>query len=175
MNPPELSSALPEGLNIISAEAIFEPLPPVEWLCEPLKIAAGAPTLFAGYGYSGKSIALQSLALSVASGLPLWQKWPVRRGRTLHLDYEQGRRITLERYQRMVLAEGMDPRFLESSLEVGVLPSVSLTADLLLRLGDGRSLVLVESWRAAHPAADENSSEVRQTLDRMGVASERTG
>ena len=163
-------------MNILGAEALFAPLPPVNWLCQTLRLASGAPTLFAGYGYSGKSIALQSLALSVAGGVPLWGKWVVRSGRVLHLDYEQGRRITSERYQRMARAELVEPETLHSTLEVGVLPSVVLTRDILCRAGEGRALVLVDSWRAAHGAVEENDSGgVRASLDAMGVASEKTG
>jgi hypothetical protein len=165
----------PTGLNIVGADDLFAPLPPVEWMCRSLLLAPGAPTMFAGYGYSGKSIALQSLAMSVAGGIVLWGTFGVRRGRVLHLDYEQGRRITAERYQRMAFAAGLDPAGLSGQLDVGILPSVGLTADLLSRVADGRVLVVVDSWRAAHPGIDENSSDVRKTLDAMGVASERTG
>lgn len=162
-------------LNIIGAEALFGPLPPVRWLCQSLRIAAGAPTLFAGYGYSGKSVALQSMALSVASGRPLWGRYACARGNVLHMDYEQGRRITSERYQRMAFAEAIDVSEIGTSLEVGVLPEVGFSPDLCKRLGERRTLILVDSWRAAHSGVDENSSEVRGTLDAMGQASEVTG
>ena len=175
--PVTLVRAVPDlsGLNIVGAESLFAPLPPVSWMCQTLLLAPGAPTMFAGYGYSGKSIALQSLALSVASGTVLWGTFGCRRGRVLHLDYEQGRRITAERYQRMAYAMGIDARELYGVLDTGILPSVGLTSDILCRVGDGRTLVVVDSWRAAHPSVDENSSDVRKTLDAMGSASERTG
>ena len=168
-------SPRPEGLNIIGARELGEPLPVVRWLCQSLRIAPGAPTLFSGYGYSGKSVALQSLALSVASGAPLWGGRACARGRVLHLDYEQGRRITADRYQRMAFDLGVELGSLEGWLEAGILPSVPLTSDILCRAGENRTLVEVDSWRAAHPSIDENSSEVRRTLDAMGAASEKTG
>lgn len=168
-------SERPEGLNIIGARELGEPLPVVRWLCQSLRIAPGAPTLFSGYGYSGKSVALQSLALSVASGSALWGGRAVARGRVLHLDYEQGRRITADRYQRMAFDLGIELDSLEGWLEAGILPSVPLTSDILCRAGENRTLVEVDSWRAAHPSIDENSSEVRKTLDCMTVASEKTG
>jgi hypothetical protein len=165
----------PSGLNILGADDLFAPMPPVSWLCQSLYIAPGAPVLCAGYGYSGKSLVLQSLALAVASGSMLWGKYVVRRGKVLHLDYEQGRRITSDRYRRMVMAEGFEMRSLTGHLEAGILPQVGLDADLACRLGEHRALVLIDSWRAAHPGVDENSSEVRRTLDRLGMASEKTG
>lgn len=166
----------PSALNIIGCDRISDPMPPPIWLVPGLRISAGAPTLFAGYGYSGKSVAIQGLCISVASGVELWGKYAVRRGRVLHLDYEQGARITLTRYQRLALSLGVRLEELEE-LEVGVLPSCSLdvTEDLLVRVGEGRAMVCVDSWRAAFPRCDENSSEVRKTFDRMTAASERTG
>jgi len=164
-----------EPYNIVGAETIFAPLPAVNWLCQTLRIAPGAPTLFAGYGYSGKSVALQSLALSVASGSALWGSRVCKRGRVLHLDYEQGLRITAGRYQRLAHAEAIDARALIGWLECGVLPSAPLNADALSWMGDNRTAVVVDSWRGSHPSVDENSSEVRKTLDAMGIASEKTG
>ena len=172
---PEPSTESPTGLNILTAEALFAPLSPVPWLCQSLRVAPGAPTLFAGYGYSGKSVALQALAVAVASGSLLWGKYVCRRGKVLHLDYEQGRRITSERYQRLAYGLGIGLDDVAGRLEAGILPSVSMTADLAARIGEGRALCLLDSWRAAHADVDENSSEVRRTLDAMGVASEKTG
>ena len=172
---PEPSTESPTGLNILTAEALFAPLSPVPWLCQSLRVAPGAPTLFAGYGYSGKSVALQALAVAVASGSLLWGQYVCRRGKVLHLDYEQGRRITSERYQRLAYGLGIGLDDVAGRLEAGILPSVSMTADLAARIGEGRALCLLDSWRAAHADVDENSSEVRRTLDAMGVASEKTG
>lgn len=164
-----------DDYNIVGADRLFAPLPPVDWLCQSLRIAPGAPTLFAGYGYSGKSVALQSLALSVASGSSLWGARACKLGKVLHLDYEQGHRITAGRYQRLAYADGIDPSRLVGWLECGILPSAQLHRDVLSWMGEGRALVIVDSWRAAHADVDENSSDVRKTLDAMGSASEKTG
>ena len=164
-----------EEYNIVGADKLFAPLPPVDWLCQTLRIAPGAPTLFAGYGYSGKSVALQSLALSVASGTALWGSRACKRGRVLHLDYEQGLRVTAGRYQRLAHHEAIDASSVVGWLECGVLPSAGVHRDSLSWMGEGRTLVIIDSWRAAHAEVDENSSEVRKTLDAMGMASEKTG
>lgn len=162
--------------NIIGTDEILAPLEPLAWLVEGLRIGPGAPTLCAGYGYSGKSIATAALALSVASGLELWERFVTRRGEVLHLDYEQGARLTCHRYQRMCAQYGLRAQDFGGRLKVGVLPSVPITTvDDLLFLGDDRALVVVDSWRAAHSGIDENSSDVRTTLDRATLASERTG
>lgn len=169
------AAARAELFNIVGAGELFKPLDAVKWLCRDLRIAPGAPSLFGGYGYSGKSIGLQSFGLSVAAGLPVWGSMTCSCGHVLHLDYEQGFRITAGRYQRLANHLGIDPRSLQGALECGILPTAPLTYDDLCWMGDGRMMVIIDAWRSAHPWADENSSEVRKTLDAMGVASEKTG
>ncbi len=166
--------------NLLGVKDLSTELPPIPWLCEGVGLAPGAVSLFAGYGYSRKTMALQSAAVSVASGRRLWGLFDVRQGKALHLDYEQGRRITQERYQR--LARGMDfelNTLEEGALRVASMPHIYLdsndAADELLRLCDGVSFALVDSLRAAFPHADENSSEVRSYLDILNRVSERTG
>lgn len=166
------------GTRLLSASDIFAPLPPVNYLCEALDMAPGAPLLLAGYGYSGKSVAGQDLAVAVASGTLAWGRLPVRQGRVLHLDYEQGAHLTRLRYQRLVRARGIDPRHLDSRLALAPLPTWYLDGDPrdeLVRLCEGTDLVLVDSFRAAAPLTDESSSEARVPLDRLTRMSEATG
>lgn len=166
--------------NLLGVRELAEPLPPVPWLCEPLRLAPGAITLVAGYGYSRKTMAMQSLALSVALNKPVWGVYSCRGGRVVHLDYEQGRRLTTERYQR--LARGLEKEIgqvEDGVLRVACLPRVYLETqaeiDSLAPIVDGAALVIVDSLRAAFPHADENSSEVRSYLDALSHLSERTG
>lgn len=169
----------PSGFKFLGPDEIFAPLSPIKLIVPKLFIAPGAPTMIAGYGYSGKSVVVQSLALAVASGRHLWGEHAVMRGPVCHLDYEQGQRLTRDRYQRLAKHMGIDPRELDGYLDVSCLPSVHLASeasvDVLCRLGENRAMCIIDSWRAAHPKVDENSSDVRPTLDRMGVASEKTG
>jgi len=58
------------GLPVLAGASLAEPLPELPWLVPALGIAPGAPVLVAGYGYSRKTLAAQSLLLSVASGQP---------------------------------------------------------------------------------------------------------
>src|SRR5690606_34423035 len=48
----------------IPVEEIFAPLPPINWLCQDLGLAPGAPAVFGGYGFGGKTMSAQSMALS---------------------------------------------------------------------------------------------------------------
>lgn len=169
-----------ERWNLLGLSELSEPLPPIPWVCQSLRLAPGAVTLVAGYGYSRKTMALQSLALSVASGRPAWGVWSVRQGPVVHLDYEQGRRLTQERYQRLARGMGYElPELPTGSLRVGVMPRTYLddasSADELARIVDGAACVLIDSLRAAFPRADENSSDVRTRLDTLSRVSERTG
>lgn len=166
--------------NLLDLAALCEPLPPIPWVCEGLGLAPGAPSLIAGYGYSRKTMALQSLAVSVAAGKPVWGVYGARSGRVIHLDYEQGRRVTQERYQRLARGMGCELQDLPAgSLRVASMPRVYLDEagieDELVRLCTAVTVAIVDSLRAAFPHADENSSEVRNYLDILGRVSERTG
>lgn len=169
-----------ERWNLLGLTDLSQPLPPVPWVCEQLGLAPGAVALVAGYGYSGKTMALQSLALSVASGKSVWGVWNVRQGRVVHLDYEQGRRLTQERYQRLARGMGLELTDLPAgSLRAAVMPRAYLdnsqSIEELAKIVDGAALVIVDSLRAAIPSADENSSDVRTYLDVLSRVSERTG
>lgn len=158
---------------------IFAPLPPVPWLVQSLDLCPGAPALVAGYGYTGKTAAVQCMAVEIAAGLPVWGSFSARQGRVLHVDYEQGRRLTLERYQRLAAAHLLTPDELADRLEVIVMPPAyldDLAAErVFTRECEGADLLIIDSLRAACPTIEENSSEVRRVLDLLGRVSEKTG
>jgi hypothetical protein len=163
----------------LDATAMAEPLPQVPFLVEALGISAGPPTCFAGYGFSRKTLALQDLALSVAIGKSVWGVHAVKKGRSLHLDYEQGDRVTRERYQRLAIGRDINLADVGSALHFAAYPDVYLDneggADAYERAVEGFTFVLLDSFRAACPSADENKSDVRKHLDKLARVSERTG
>jgi len=163
-----------------TADAVFQKLPPVPWVCKDLYLASGRPCLLMGYGYSGKSIAAQALLLSIASGKFVWGRFYVHRpGRVLHLDHEQGRRATFLRYQRLARGMGIDPASLQDTLRVASIPDFRLTdSDAEKRLTasvEGVNVCLIDSLRATIEGVDENDSTVRAFLDRLLRVSEATG
>jgi len=164
---------------LLDAKQLAKPLPELDYLIPDLGIASGAPVLFAGYGYSGKTVSLQSMALSIASDLPVWGIYGAKRGRVLHLDFEQGQRVTSDRYQRLARGMGFELAELGDRLKVAVNPEVYLqdadALDVYKRLFEGYDLVLLDSLRAAAPKADENSSEVRRYIDLANRAAEPHG
>jgi hypothetical protein len=163
----------------LEAPAIFAPLPPVPYVLSALDVCPGAPTLVAGYGYSGKTIAMQSLGLAIACGLPAWGTYEVKQGRVVHIDYEQGERLTRERYQRLALGMTVSPGDIGDRLRLTSSPNIYLDGnvaeDVLTQELEGCTLAIVDSLRAAAPSIEENSSDVRKTLDMLGRVSSRTG
>jgi hypothetical protein len=173
--------AKPARIEVISGMGIFAALPPTNWLVEGLEMAPGAPSLWAGFGFGGKSYAAQALAISVASGVPVWGDAGLqcRQGRVLHLDFEQGRTLTLRRYQKLARGLGLGPDDVGDRLAVAPLPPLSLAAangePWLMEQCKDTALCIVDSFRAACPEVDENSSEARRPLDMLNRVSEATG
>jgi hypothetical protein len=169
-------------MALLDAAAIAAPLPDVEYLVREFGLVAGggAPHLIAGYGFSGKTLAVQSLALSLASSRPVWGSYSSgAQRRVLHVDLEQGDRLTRRRYQRLARAMGVDLANLGDALALLAMPpGLTLTAacaDRWRALMQGRDLVVVDSLRAATGGQDENSSDIRAGLDMLGALSEATG
>lgn len=155
----------------VTWESVLSNREPIRWLCEPLGLGPGLPCLVAGYGYSGKTVAVQSLALSVMCGKPIWGCFGLnRKGPVLHLDWEQGHNVTAKRYERMVRALDLEPSELEH-LDVRSMPARYLTdpsvEDELVRMARGFELVIVDSFRAACPTIKEDDSEARRPIDMM--------
>ena len=171
-------SARGHGWDRSGIAKIFAPLPPIPWVCEALELAPGPPTMWAGFGFSKKTLAAQSLALSVVAGLPAWGRFPCRQGRVLHIDFEQGERLTFDRYQRLAKGLGLceqDLGGLESiSFPPVYLDAAGAEADLVREL-TGVALAVIDSFRACAPGTDENDSEARVPLDMLARVSEQTG
>jgi hypothetical protein len=171
----------------VNAAAIAQPLPPTKWIVPELQICPGRPALVMGYGASGKTLAMQSIAVAVAAGqIPWGMLGPISRApiKVRHLDHEQGKHATFKRYQR--LANGLDVALPElgDRLQVAPLPPVSLdmvisnrgaAIDVYSEICEGVDLLVVDSLRAASGIIDENDSRIRQCLDLLTAASERTG
>lgn len=161
-------------------DSIFGPLDPIRWVQRDLFLCPGRPTLWTGFGYSGKTLTLQALAIAVASGERPWGHFkrcvPMR---VIHFDYEQGEYATRRRYQRLAFGSGICPEMIEDRLRVACLPDVYLTSpgveELLVRELDGWDLAIFDSLRAIVPGVDENASDIRKYLDILTRVSTRVG
>jgi hypothetical protein len=167
------------AIRVLGGREIAVAIPAIPCLVAEIGLVAGggATHLVAGYGYSGKTLALQSLALSLAAGRPVWGAYTGKQSRVLHVDLEQGDRLTRRRYQRLAAAMGADLPSLGDSLGLVIMPPVKLSRDDFVEWRDlmaGRDLVIIDSLRAASGGQDENSSEIRGCLDMLGELSEAT-
>lgn len=174
---PEAEKRFNDAWQFLNGADLETELAPVDWVVEALGIAPGAVTIIGGAGFGGKTVSMQSLALSVASGTPAWGKFHVARGRVIHLDWEQGRRLTQDRYQR--LARPMGLRLANCDLTLSTLPTAHLddthSESTLCRIVQGARMCIVDAFRGAFPTADENASGVRSWLDMLQRVSDRTG
>ncbi len=174
---PDAEKRFAEAWQFLSGSDLDTELDPVAWVVEALGIAPGAVTIIGGAGFGGKTVSMQSLALSVASGMPAWGMFPVARGRVIHLDWEQGRRLTQDRYQR--LARYMGLRLADCDLTVACLPTAHLDDErseaVMCRIVQGARLCIIDAFRGAFPKAQENDSGVRSWLDMLQRVSDRTG
>ena len=147
------------------------PRKPVDYVCEGLTVSPGM-SIFGGTGFSGKTTALQSMLLSVASGKMVWDRFPSVSGNVIHIDYEQGHDLTITKYQRMARAMGVSLSDLGIKLACSILPDTHMSdsdeskSDIQWLL-DGRSLAVIDAFRGAFPDAQENDSGVRKYLDML--------
>jgi AAA domain/DnaB-like helicase N terminal domain len=167
--------------KVLSIADICGPLPPLSYLVQGLGLVAGpcAPHMITGYGFSGKTMALQSLLLSLAAGRSVWGAYTTGAARrVLHVDLEQGERLTRERYQRLMRGMALEPEDVGDRLGLACYPDLSLRRehyDAWRRLLDGVSVVGVDSFKASIGGIDENSSDARYALDLCGELSHHTG
>jgi len=163
----------------LSVSEIFAPLAPIRHLVPALDIAPGAPTVLGGYGFSGKTLCAQSLAISIAAGQFVFGSLLARPGRVLHVDYEQGAHLTRDRYQRLAVASNVAPAALSDRLVLVSMPRIYAdTRDAEALLGvrcAGFDLVIVDSLLASCPSIEENDSGARRVLDMFTRISEATG
>lgn len=168
-------------IDCISTVEIFAPLLAVPWLIEQLQIGPGRPAMLAGNAAAGKTIMVQSLALSLAAGRPVWERFAVAGPRTVvHIDYEQGKSATCRRYQRLLAGMGIEQGELGNRLDLSTYPSLNLSHsptrlyDVFARVGERAQLVIIDSLRAATPDIDENDSRIRACIDVLSQVSSAT-
>jgi hypothetical protein len=174
----EAKPAEPE-VPTIGVDELFEVQPDANLLVPSIGIAPGPPTGLFGQGYVGKTIVATSIGLSVASGQLLWGVYGTRRGRVLHLDHEQGRRLTSKRFRRQALGMGLCADDLRDWWRAAIYPPVNLTTagaeDIYKRLFEGYALVIADALKGLTPGVDENSSEIRDYMQKLSRACEATG
>jgi hypothetical protein len=167
----------------LTLEEMTEKLGPIPWVCRDLRLAPGFPTMVAGYGFAGKTVSCQQLLLAKACGkLRGLERFAMGSAeRVVHIDWDQGRRTTIERYQRLAYAYNLDLSEIMRGgyLDVSVLPDAFLNEKSieieLAAILNGAKVCLIDSMTSALPGVDENTSAIAQYLYMLGRVSERTG
>ena len=177
--PTEADKPTLPTIQWMEKSKLIAPLPPINWLCKQLRLAPGAVSCFSGFGYSGKTAFAQLLLLSIANGRSFMGLMACESGEVGHLDYEQGWRLSVERYHREVrgmglgLEEGMDKvrycPFPEHYVDD------QKGRDAIARSVEGLKAVLVDSGRASMPGTEENDSKSRIHIDGLTRIGEKTG
>jgi hypothetical protein len=175
-------AAEPKGPAIVflDHDELFTEDAPNESLVVPaLGIGAGPPTGLIGESFVGKTFLAMALGMAVALGRDAWGKFATKSGIWVHFDYEQGRRHTKRRIQRLARAFGVSKEDLRGKLKVTVYPEVNLTTKGAVKhyieAMKGCAIATVDSLRAITPGADENGSEMRALVRVLTKASEETG
>lgn len=171
----------PKPIVMLHGRDLARPLPPQPYLVEGLGLVAegGAPHILAGYAFSGKTVALQSMLLSLAIGRSVWRRYQIPRTfRVIHVDGEQGQALSTRRYQRLANGMGLNLEDLsDEALALVPHPPFALTAEHRPRwveLMSGRDFMIIDSLRALTGGLSENDSEIRAPLDMLGQISEDT-
>lgn len=169
----------PDRARIVWASSFNVTETETPWLCEGMMLSPGRPNVFAGEGGTSKTMLAQYLACCVVTGKPMFGKWPVKQGKVLHVDYEQGLKLTRRRYNRFAAAMGYEgawewgdllgylsrPFFLDNASQEKRLES----------LVQGFELVIIDSTRRSAPRLKENDVEGSLPLEVMFAVSEKTG
>ncbi len=160
-------------------DAIFAPLPPIDWTCEGMQLCPGRPFMLAGYGFSGKSLLGEELAIASALGDQAFGAFTIRQGRALYVDNEMGCRLNYGRLQRLARARGKWAEDFSDDLHVATYPDVRFdhkdAYDIFCRAFCAFSLVILDSFTTFVGGIDENASEAGGPLYMLGKVSEATG
>lgn len=172
--PPDAARAA-----LISTAEIAKDEPPRPYPIRGLPMRTGPVTLMIAYAYSGKSVALQSMLLSVATGHKVWGQFSCERGRTIYVDGEQGITETKDRYRRLARGVGID-LLAEAGdrLNIASRPmrlNDPSARDYYLRFCERAQLMVVDSLAALAPGLNENDPEIAAPLYMLGEVSEQTG
>ena len=189
-----LDAKLKSIFNIMDAAAIFEELPPPFYLVPKLRMGPGRPSMIAGYGGAGKTIAAQSLALSVATGRDVWTSEDGKQKfdktvttKVLHLDRDQGSGRARRQYQRLASGMKITEKELQGRLHLSSFPNLTFANDrmewaehleaLVSRYKEGEHgpLVIFDAFVGFLGELEENSTEAAKPLYKLGEISERTG
>lgn len=176
----ETSSNASSGIVFLDHDDLFTDDPANDNLVIPeLGIGSGPPIALIGQGYVGKTLMAMAVGMAVALGRPAWGRYEVRQGEWVHFDYEQGRKETKKRIQRLAAGFAASKDDLRGRMRVSVYPSVNLTTTdarkHYIEVMQGASIATFDALKGITPGVEENSSSMRDYMRILSEASEATG
>jgi hypothetical protein len=178
---PRVEDAVVLGVRALDADELLRPPALPEYITEELQWRAGRPAMVVGPRGSGKTLAIQSAALSLASGARnIWGHIPVgRRTRVLHLD-QGGGMCAARRYQRLALGLGLSAEDLRDHLRLVAGPRIKLTdpraRDAYGRAVEGWHICILDPLGGFMTGLDDSDSRVGDYVDEiLTPLSEDTG
>lgn len=162
-----------KDLPWVTGAALAAPVGPVNWLIPALEIAPGRTPMIAADSGAGKSWSVQSIALSVATGMPVFGEFDCRKGAVLHIAEDSDIEAVRDRYQRLARGMGLNLADLDLAVyarrfsmtdEKGNFRLDALKPIQMAIKSAGAVLVIVDSLATTCVGLDENGPEIAQPL-----------
>lgn len=158
-----------DKLYMTSEELINSDIKDPSWIIENV-IAENGATLFNGSPKSSKSMLALHLAICVASGNPFLGLFPVKQGRVLYIDEENGHREIKDRCLRLM--KGMNIKIanidfmIHNNIKLDGKLSIKWKKEILRYLEERQPILVICDSMVRFMEGDENSSkDVRQVYD----------
>jgi hypothetical protein len=166
--------------KILDAAAIAAPLAPRHYPVKGFAMAPGPAALWLSFSFGGKSVILQDLCLSLATGTRVWGQWKCDPCKVLHMDYEQGHEETCDRYQRLARGRRIDlAADAAGRLNLVCRPPAFLNSpnaeEAFKKALDGYGFAFLDTFAAALPGVEENETKIGEYVYLLGRVSEATG
>lgn len=162
--------------RIWTAEELYAPVPPIDWLITGI-LPKGSVALLVAYGASLKSWLALDLVDSVGAGRQWLGRFDVRKGTALLIDYEAGQYEVRRRLQ--AIARGRDHVGPVEGVECVTMPPTFLAdpafARIVEELARTRTIIIIDTLAAGSPGADENDARFAAPLNTLKAIAERTG
>lgn len=179
---PEQPDAEPEpaeepttGWHIWTADEIYAPLPPIDWIVEGI-IPKGSVGLIVAYGSSLKSWAELDLIDAIPTGRKWLGRFPCKPGAALMIDFEAGSYEVRRRLQRIARGGGLERndgvRFI--SFPPSFLNDEAFFVELL-KLAADYVVITIDTLSAGSPGVDENDARFAVPLYKLKKVAEATG
>lgn len=169
----------PTGIEVFdSTDLLKMNLKEPEHLIAPF-LPVGGKGILAAYGGTGKTLLALNIALSLASERPLFERFGVKKIRTLYVDAESTPTLTRYRLQKIArgmgtMVGGVSVSFPERKLDVS---SVKVREDLCRQIERTKAeLLVLDSFLCfAFLKSENDNTEVRDFLEKVGEIPKKTG